>query len=224
MESNNDETSDTNNESQTETEPDIPALMKQYVSSLKKGEKVEPPCDRCREADVECRINKTSCSRCARRHDRCVWTKVEVDELEGLGLLEKDEAEYGKGWNKKKKKQASSGKKRASNGKKEVSGTPGGEVSGGRAVRKRKRSVYDLTGDEDGDETRAFLDDNDGSENASVQAVSEGDGDQTRAFLAEDEELDVQGDGDETRAFLGEGDELDVDSESEEEWVPSSSS
>jgi hypothetical protein len=203
VESNNDETSDTNNESQTDTETDIPALMKQYVSSLKKGQKVEPPCDRCRESNVECHINKTSCSRCARRHDRCVWTKVDVDELKGLGLLEKDEAEYGKGWN-RKKKQASSGKKRASNGKKEVSGIPGGEVTGKRTVRKRKRSVYDLTGDEDGDETRAFLED-DGSQNASVQAVSEGDGDQTRAFLAEDEELDV-------------------DSESEEEWVPSSSS
>jgi hypothetical protein len=62
-----------------------------------------------------------------------------------------------------------------------------------------------LTGDEDGDETRAFLED-DGSQNASVQAVSEGDGDQTRAFL-------------------GDEDELDVDSESEEEeWVPSSES
>ena len=217
LEADSDEISKTNNDSDIETKIDIPALMKQYVSSLNKGEKVKPPCDSCRDAGVECRINKTSCSRCARRHDRCVWTKVDVDEMKGLGLLGKEKTEDGEGGNKKKRQ--------ARSGKEKVSAIPGGQVTSGRAVRKRKRSAYGLTRDEDsdgevaggratrkrkrnvhdstenedGDETNGFLND-DGSKDGSVQAVSDEDGDQTRAFLGQDQ-----------------------DSENEEdEWVPSS--
>lgn len=70
-------------EVQSAMKENIQSAMKEYVKGLKKGAKVEPPCDRCREFSLDCRINKTSCKNCAQSHNRCQWSKGQEEEGEG---------------------------------------------------------------------------------------------------------------------------------------------
>ncbi|KAI9795508.1 MAG: hypothetical protein M1833_006978 [Piccolia ochrophora] len=58
------------------------AKMVALVDSLNKGDRIDPPCDRCRRLpNMECRKNLTACMGCTRKHARCAWTKVTEDEL-----------------------------------------------------------------------------------------------------------------------------------------------
>lgn len=137
---------------------DIPALMKEYVASLSKGDRVEVPCDKCRALHLECRINSSSCKRCAGRHDRCVWNEVPLEEVRALGLLGEGEWEgSGEEDGEDDEEVQKSGRKRgqgvvASNPTK-VSKSSSGRGSSGAAGaggerRIRKKSVYDLPEDD----------------------------------------------------------------------------
>jgi hypothetical protein len=142
---------------------DIQSAMKKHVRTLKKGTRIEPPCDRCRELGLKCLINSTSCQRCAAAHDKCSWNEVAVEEVRDLGILQGGEGtptpagqRGGKG---KGAKQA--GKRKA-------------KSQGTRRSAQKRRSMYNFP--VDGDETRAFFDDADGE-------TAGGDGDETKAFL-----------------------------------------
>lgn len=57
------------------------------MDGLPRGERVLPPCDRCRRLRMDCIKNLTSCAGCTRKHARCHWREVSRDELGALDHL-----------------------------------------------------------------------------------------------------------------------------------------
>ena len=54
------------------------------MESMRRGERVLPPCDRCRRLHMDCLKNLTACMGCTKKHAKCSWRDVRPDELEGL--------------------------------------------------------------------------------------------------------------------------------------------
>ncbi|CAK3803970.1 hypothetical protein DOTSEDRAFT_69494 [Lecanosticta acicola] len=59
-------------------------LCQAHMDSLPRGQRVLPPCDRCRRLRMDCVKNLTSCAGCTRKHARCHWRDVSRDELGAL--------------------------------------------------------------------------------------------------------------------------------------------
>lgn len=57
------------------------------MESMRRGERVLPPCDRCRRLHMDCLKNLTACMGCTKKHAKCSWRDVRPDELEGLPRL-----------------------------------------------------------------------------------------------------------------------------------------
>lgn len=57
--------------------------MVHRMESLAKGERVIPPCDRCRRLHMDCLKNLTACMGCTRKHAKCSWKEVREGELRG---------------------------------------------------------------------------------------------------------------------------------------------
>jgi hypothetical protein len=51
------------------------------MESLKKGDRVLPPCDRCRRLHMDCLKNLTACVGCTKKHAKCSWRDVREEEL-----------------------------------------------------------------------------------------------------------------------------------------------
>ena len=51
---------------------------------MRRGERVLPPCDRCRRLHMDCLKNLTACMGCTKKHAKCAWRDVRSDELEGF--------------------------------------------------------------------------------------------------------------------------------------------
>lgn len=62
-------------------------LCQAHMDSLPKGQRVLPPCDRCRRLRMDCQKNLTSCAGCTRKHARCHWREVTTDEVGALDHL-----------------------------------------------------------------------------------------------------------------------------------------
>lgn len=62
-------------------------LCQAHMDSLPRGQRVLPPCDRCRRLRMDCVKNLTSCAGCTRKHARCHWRDVSRDELAALDHL-----------------------------------------------------------------------------------------------------------------------------------------
>ncbi|KAM7201408.1 hypothetical protein V8F20_004872 [Naviculisporaceae sp. PSN 640] len=58
--------------------------IQSHVDELAKGDRITPPCDRCRRLNVECIKNLTSCQGCTKRHAKCAWKSVTDDEIDTL--------------------------------------------------------------------------------------------------------------------------------------------
>lgn len=136
----------------------VRSAMKKYVSTLSKGDRVEPPCDRCRGLNLDCRINKTSCKRCADSHNRCVWSEVELREVEGiLRGMERGRSPTPAVRNANRRMMNMAAASVAGNGGgRRGDGIEKRGLGGVDSRRKRKRSFCDVPAD--GDETRVFLD------------------------------------------------------------------
>lgn len=52
------------------------------METMKRGERVVPPCDRCRRLHMDCIKNLTACLGCTKKHAKCAWKDVSVEELE----------------------------------------------------------------------------------------------------------------------------------------------
>ncbi|KAE9965171.1 hypothetical protein BLS_007803 [Venturia inaequalis] len=50
---------------------------------LKRGDRVLPPCDRCRRLHMDCIKNLTACAGCTKKHAKCSWRDVRDTELFG---------------------------------------------------------------------------------------------------------------------------------------------
>lgn len=56
-------------------------LCQANMDSLPRGQRVLPPCDRCRRLRMDCVKNLTSCSGCTKKHARCHWKDVTREEM-----------------------------------------------------------------------------------------------------------------------------------------------
>ncbi|KAI8932833.1 hypothetical protein NX059_010316 [Plenodomus lindquistii] len=57
--------------------------MVHRMESLAKGERIIPPCDRCRRLHMDCLKNLTACMGCTKKHAKCSWKEVSEGELRG---------------------------------------------------------------------------------------------------------------------------------------------
>ncbi|KAF1952256.1 hypothetical protein CC80DRAFT_183654 [Byssothecium circinans] len=57
--------------------------MVHRMESLAKGERIQPPCDRCRRLHMDCLKNLTACMGCTKKHAKCSWREVREGELRG---------------------------------------------------------------------------------------------------------------------------------------------
>lgn len=57
------------------------AEMIARVEALKRGDRILPPCDRCRRLRMDCLKNLTACLGCTRKHAKCSWRDVRAFEL-----------------------------------------------------------------------------------------------------------------------------------------------
>ena len=62
-------------------------LCQAHMDGLPRGQRVLPPCDRCRRLRMDCVKNLTSCAGCTRKHARCHWRDVSREELGALDHL-----------------------------------------------------------------------------------------------------------------------------------------
>ncbi|KAL4895771.1 hypothetical protein BDV59DRAFT_144179 [Aspergillus ambiguus] len=51
------------------------------MEELQRGERILPPCDRCRRLHMDCLKNLTACMGCTKKHAKCSWRDVKEDEL-----------------------------------------------------------------------------------------------------------------------------------------------
>jgi hypothetical protein len=59
------------------------AEMVHRMETLAKGERILPPCDRCRRLHMDCLKNLTACMGCTKKHAKCSWREVREAELRG---------------------------------------------------------------------------------------------------------------------------------------------
>lgn len=57
------------------------AEMVTRMDVLQRGDRVVPPCDRCRRLHMDCLKNLTACMGCTRKHAKCSWKDVNDEEL-----------------------------------------------------------------------------------------------------------------------------------------------
>lgn len=57
------------------------AEMVSRMENMARGERVVPPCDRCRRLQMDCMKNLTACQGCTKKHAKCSWKDVTADEL-----------------------------------------------------------------------------------------------------------------------------------------------
>lgn len=57
------------------------AEMVRRMDSMWKGDRVVPPCDRCRRLHMDCLKNLTACMGCTKKHAKCSWKEVRAEEL-----------------------------------------------------------------------------------------------------------------------------------------------
>lgn len=58
--------------------------MVRRMDNMWKGDRVIPPCDRCRRLHMDCLKNLTACMGCTKKHAKCSWKEVKAPELQGL--------------------------------------------------------------------------------------------------------------------------------------------
>ncbi|KAF2228700.1 hypothetical protein EV356DRAFT_537871 [Viridothelium virens] len=58
------------------------AAMVSRMETLQKGDRILPPCDRCRRLHMDCLKNLTACMGCTKKHAKCSWREVKPEELQ----------------------------------------------------------------------------------------------------------------------------------------------
>ncbi|CAG8002114.1 unnamed protein product [Penicillium salamii] len=54
------------------------------MEELHRGERVIPPCDRCRRLHMDCLKNLTACAGCTKKHAKCSWRDVKEEEISAM--------------------------------------------------------------------------------------------------------------------------------------------
>lgn len=69
------------------------AEMISRMETMKRGERVIPPCDRCRRLHMDCIKNLTACLGCTKKHAKCSWKDVSLEELDSTAPAARDRVE-----------------------------------------------------------------------------------------------------------------------------------
>ena len=67
------------------------------MEQLNRGDRVLPPCDRCRRLHMDCLKNLTACQGCTKKHAKCSWKDVSDQELIDHPFISRAEREKQKG-------------------------------------------------------------------------------------------------------------------------------
>ncbi|KAL4806557.1 hypothetical protein BDV18DRAFT_137791 [Aspergillus unguis] len=62
------------------------------MEELQRGERIMPPCDRCRRLHMDCLKNLTACMGCTKKHAKCSWRDVKEDELQEARRADQERA------------------------------------------------------------------------------------------------------------------------------------
>lgn len=54
------------------------------MEDLQRGDRILPPCDRCRRLHMDCLKNLTACMGCTKKHAKCSWKDVKEEELRDI--------------------------------------------------------------------------------------------------------------------------------------------
>ena len=73
------------------------AEMVARMEQLQRGDRIQPPCDRCRRLHMDCLKNLTACMGCTKKHAKCSWKDVVDDELRDDYYPIEDEPGHGAG-------------------------------------------------------------------------------------------------------------------------------
>lgn len=57
-------------------------LMASKIEKLERGDRINPPCDRCRRLKFECTKHLTACQACTKKHAKCSWKDIKEGELD----------------------------------------------------------------------------------------------------------------------------------------------
>lgn len=60
------------------------------MEELQRGERILPPCDRCRRLHMDCLKNLTACMGCTKKHAKCSWRDVKEEELQEARLADRE--------------------------------------------------------------------------------------------------------------------------------------
>jgi len=69
--------------------------MVRRMDHMWKGDRVVPPCDRCRRLHMDCLKNLTACMGCTKKHAKCSWKEVQASEMHMAAPLTTTEREEG---------------------------------------------------------------------------------------------------------------------------------
>ena len=69
------------------------AEMLARMDQLQRGDRVLPPCDRCRRLHMDCNKNLTACLGCTKKHAKCSWKDVTEKELRENPYVPRSEKE-----------------------------------------------------------------------------------------------------------------------------------
>lgn len=67
------------------------AEMVTRMEQLQRGDRIQPPCDRCRRLHMDCLKNLTACMGCTKKHAKCAWKDVNDEELRENPYVPRDE-------------------------------------------------------------------------------------------------------------------------------------
>lgn len=57
-------------------------LMASRIEKLARGDRINPPCDRCRRLKFDCTKHLTACQACTKKHAKCSWKDIREGELD----------------------------------------------------------------------------------------------------------------------------------------------
>ena len=64
------------------------------IEELERGDRILPPCDRCRRLHMDCLKNLTACMGCTKKHAKCSWKDVRAEELQPHHFSEDEEPHH----------------------------------------------------------------------------------------------------------------------------------
>jgi hypothetical protein len=71
-------------------------LMASKIEKLARGDRINPPCDRCRRLKFECTKHLTACQACTKKHAKCSWKDIREGELDYYGALVQNSTQVSK--------------------------------------------------------------------------------------------------------------------------------